>query len=76
MTEVEKAFIRGFAAAVAEAARHHVGPESLLNDISATLRLLRSAGVEEYDLVELRPHLRRLHQRRRKTCKHTRLNRS
>ena len=58
MTDCEKAFVQGFAVAVAEMLRHHVNAEDLLRGISATETLLRKAGVMEYDLVELRPVLR------------------
>ncbi len=69
MTKAQRDFVRGFAVAVAETLRHHVNAEDLLNDISATESMLREAGVEEYDLVELRPVLRRLRERKRKRPK-------
>jgi len=52
---LEGAFIRGFAAAVAQTVRHQVSPVDLLRSISATEELLKTALVDEYDLAELRP---------------------
>lgn len=64
LTEVDKAFVRGFAAATAQTVRHQVMTVDLMRSISATERLLKDSGVDEYDLEELRPALRALRKRR------------
>lgn len=57
MSDSARAFVRGYAAAVAGMVRHQVNAGDLLRSISATEQLLRDSGVEEYDLAELKPWL-------------------
>lgn len=66
MTSEERAFVRGFAAATAQIVRHQAMAVDLLRSIAATERVLKAAGVDEYDLVELRPALRELRAKLRK----------
>lgn len=58
--DADRAFVRGFAIAVAQTVRHPVDARDLLRSISATEALLAEAGVEEFDLVELRPALAKI----------------
>ncbi len=58
--EAERAFVRGFAVAVAQTVRHQVDARDLLRSIAATEDMLIAAGVEEFDLVELRPALAKI----------------
>lgn len=58
--DADRAFVRGFAIAVAQTVRHQVDARDLLRSISATEALLAEAGVEEFDLVELRPALAKI----------------
>lgn len=60
MTKEEAAFIRGFAAAVAQMARRPTNIEDLLRSIGASEALLEEAGVELFDTRELRPYLETL----------------
>lgn len=62
----EKAFVRGFAAATARYERYsnHVNAYDLMKEISATEAMLVEAGVDEYDIMVLRPTLERLSGRR------------
>ncbi len=69
MKPVDRAFIRGFCAAVAEMERHHVNAEDLLRDISATAKLLKQAAVDEFDLADLRPVLSRMRARQRQSSR-------
>lgn len=57
MNEAERAFVRGFVAAVAQTVRHQSNARDMLRSISATEALLMASAVDEFDLVEVRPHL-------------------
>lgn len=56
----ERAFIRGYAIAVASVVRRQITAEDLLRSIGATEKLLKDADVSEFDLVVLRPALRKI----------------
>lgn len=60
MNEEERAFVRGFSAATAQTLRSQVDARDMLRSIGATESLLLEAGVDEFDLIELRPVLAKI----------------
>ena len=60
----ERAFVRGFVAAVAMTVRHETGATEMLRSINATGKMLKDAGVDDLEVVL--PLVRRMQRKRAK----------